>query len=129
MEYDNNIPRDSFQEQEESTLTLKDIWALCIGHWKWFALSLAGCLLIATAYIVKTVPQYTRSASVLKKEDRKSGSVAGDISSSFTNMGLGVTQVNVNNEIVNFTSPDLMLQVVQNLHLDVGIHQRKYMQL
>ena len=119
MEYDNNIPRDNFPEQEESNLTLKDIWALCIGHWKWFALSLAAFLLIATAYIIKTVPVYTRSASVLIKEDRKSGSVAGDISSAFSNMGLGVTQVNVNNEIINFTSPDLMLQVVQNLNLNV----------
>ena len=119
MEYDNNIPRDNFQEQEENTLTLKDLWALCIGHWKWFALSLAAFLLIATAYIIKTVPVYTRSASVLIKEDRNSGSVAGDISSAFTDMGLGVTQVNVNNEIINFTSPDLMLQVVQNLNLNV----------
>ena len=119
MEYDNNIPRDNFQEQEESSLTLKDIWALCIGHWKWFALSLAACLLIATFYIVKTVPVYTRSASVLIKEDRKAGTVTGDISSAFTDMGLGVTQVNVNNEIINFTSPDLMMQVVQNLNLNV----------
>ena len=119
MEYENNIPRDNFQEQEETTLTLKDIWAICIGHWKWFVLSLAAFLLIATAYIIKTVPVYTRSASVLIKEDRKSGSVAGDLSSAFTDMGLGVTQVNVNNEIINFTSPDLMLQVVQNLNLNV----------
>ena len=119
MEYDKNIPRDSFQEQEETTLTLKDIWSLCLGHWKWFTISLAAFMLIATAYIIKTVPVYTRSASVLIKEDRKAGSVSSDISSAFSDMGLGVTQVNVNNEIVNFTSPDLMLQVVQNLHLDV----------
>ena len=120
MEYDNNnILRDNIQEQEDNSLSLNDIWALCIGHWKWFALSLAACLLLASLYILKTVPVYTRSASVLIKEDRKSGSVSGDISSSISKLGLGMSQVNVNNEIVNFTSPDLMLQVVQNLHLDV----------
>ena len=119
MEYDNNIPRDNFQEQEENNFSLNDIWALCIGHWKWFVISLAICLLLASLYILKTVPVYTRSASVLIKEDRKSGSVSGDISSSISGLGLGLSQVNVNNEIVNFTSPDLMLQVVKNLHLDV----------
>ena len=119
MEYENNNTFQNDQSLEENTLTLKDIWALCIGHWKWFALSLAACLLIATFFIIKTVPVYTRSASVLIKEDRKSGSVSGDISSAFSDMGLGVTQVNVNNEIINFTSPDLMLQVVQNLNLNV----------
>ena len=119
MEYDNNSSHNILQEQEENTLSLSDIWALCIGHWKWFALSLAACLLIASLYILKTVPVFTRSASVLIKEDRKSGSVSGDISSSISRLGMGMSQVNVNNEIVNFTSPDLMLQVVKNLHLDV----------
>ena len=119
MEYENNNASQNNQAQEENTLTLKDIWSLCIGHWKWFALSLTAFMLLATFYIIKTVPVFTRSASVLIKEDRKAGSAAGDISSAFTDIGLGVTRVNVNNEIVNFTSPDLMLQVIQNLNLNV----------
>ena len=105
--------------QEENNMSLKDIWALCVNNWKWFAISLGVCLLAATFYIIKTVPVYTRSASVLIKEDRKSGSVSADISSAFTDLGFGQTRVNVNNEIINFLSPDLMMQVVKNLHLDV----------
>ena len=105
---------------EDNNLTLKDIWGLCARNWKWFALSLAVCLLAATFYIIKTTPVYSRSASVLIKEDRKSGSVSSDISSSFTDLGFGQTRVNVNNEIINFLSPDLMLQVVKNLNLDVN---------
>ncbi len=116
---DNYNSNTEARQQEESTLTLKDIWALCINNWKWFAISLAICLLAATFYIIKTVPVYTRSASVLIKEDRKSGSVSADISSAFTDLGFGQSRVNVNNEIINFLSPDLMMEVVKNLHLDV----------
>ena len=115
---DNNNVRNP-QPQEETGLSLKDIWALCVNNWKWFAISLAVCLLAATYYVIKTVPVYTRSASVLIKEDRRSGSVSSDISSAFSDLGFGQTRVNVNNEIINFLSPDLMQQVVKNLHLDV----------
>ena len=115
---DNNNVRNP-QPQEETSLSLKDIWALCVNNWKWFAISLAVCLLAATYYVIKTVPVYTRSASVLIKEDRRSGSVSSDISSAFSDLGFGQTRVNVNNEIINFLSPDLMQQVVKNLHLDV----------
>ena len=118
MENNNSINRPEAQ-QEDNNLSLKDIWALCVNHWKWFAISLAICLLAATYYVVTTVPVFTRSASVLIKEDRRSGSVSSDISGAFADLGFGQTRVNVNNEIINFTSPDLMLQVVRNLNLDV----------
>ena len=88
--------------REGRNLTLKDIWFLCSHNWKWFVISLALCLLAATFYILKTTPVYSRNASVLIKEDRKSGSVSSDISSAFTDLGFGQTRVNVNNEIINF---------------------------
>ena len=120
MEYNTTTPpRDPKPQPEDNALTLKDIWALCINHWKWFVLSLAVCLGVAAFKIIKTVPVYTRSASVLIKEDRKSGTVSGDVSSAFSGLGMGMSRVNVYNEIINFTSPDLMLQVAKNLHLDV----------
>ena len=106
-------------QQEETPMTLKDIWALCISHWKWFALSVILYLAVAAFYILKTVPVFSRSASVMIKEDRRSGSVS-DITAAFTDLGVGQTWVNVSNELVNFSSPDLILQVVKNLNLDVN---------
>lgn len=105
--------------QREEPLSIKDIWTLCVSHWLWFAIAVAVSLLVATAYIYKTVPIYHRSASVLIKEDSKGRSVSADISSAFSDLGFGQTKVNVNNEIVNFKSPDLMLQVVKNLNLNI----------
>ena len=104
---------------KEEPLSFKDIWALCINHWHWFAISVGACLFAAAVYIYKTTPVFTRMASVLIKEDTKGRSVSSDISSAFSDLGFGQTRVNVNNEIVNFKSPDLMLQVVKNLKLNI----------
>ena len=120
-----NIPADA-ASQEDKNLSIRDIWSLCVHNWKWFVISLALCLLAAAFYILKTTPVYSRTASVLIKEDRKSGSVSSDISSAFTDLGFGQTRVNVNNEIINFSSPDLMQQVVQNLDLDVDYRRKGF---
>ena len=92
---------------------------MCVSHWLWFAIAVAACLFAATVYIYKTVPVYSRTASVLIKEDSKGRSVSADITAAFSDLGFGQTKVNVNNEIVNFKSPDLMLQVVKNLNLNI----------
>ena len=110
----NNAP------QEENPMSIRDIWTLCISHWKWFVLSVIICLAAAAFYILKTVPVYSRSSSVLIKEDRRSGSVSADIASAFSDLGVGQTWVNVGNELINFTSPDLLMQVVKNLNLNVN---------
>ena len=89
----NNAP------QEENPMSIRDIWNLCISHWKWFVLSVAVCLAAAAFYILKTVPVYSRSSSVLIKEDRRSGSVSADIASAFSDLGVGQTWVNVGNEL------------------------------
>ena len=106
-------------KQTDKTLSVRDILSICLGNWKWMLVSLAVCMLAATYYCIKTVPVYQRSASVLIKEDRKGSTVQGDVSQAFSNMGMGMAKVNVYNEIVNFKSPDLMLQVAKNLNLDV----------
>ena len=106
-------------KQTDKTLSIRDVFALCLGNWKWMLVSFVLCMLLATYYCIKTVPVYERSASVLIKEDRRSNTVQGDVSQAFSNMGMGITKVNVFNEIVNFKSPDLMLQVAKNLNLDV----------
>ena len=117
---DTRINTNAAVQNREETLSLKDIWNLCISHWYWFAIAVGICLFIAAFYIFRTTPVYTRSSSVLIKEDSKGRSVSTDISAAFSDLGFGQTRVNVNNEIVNFKSPDLMLQVVKNLNLNIN---------
>ena len=103
---------------EDGMLSIRDMLALVLDNWKWFVLSVAVCLALGTLYALHYTPTYSRSASILLKEDTK-GSSALDVTSSFQDLGFGVSRVNVNNELVNFKSPDLMMSVVRNLDLDV----------
>ena len=118
---ENIINRTPAQEQEG--MTLRDLWAMCIHRWPWFVLSVLICLSVAVFYIMRTPPVFTRSASVLIKEDRKGRSISADIQSSFSDLGVVQSNVNVNNEIINFSSPDMMLDVVKRLNLEVEYKQ------
>ena len=81
-----NLTRQNAPQREEP-LSIKDIWSLCINHWQWFAIAVAACLLVATFYILKTTPVYSRGASVLIKEDSKGRSVSADITAAFSDLG------------------------------------------
>lgn len=120
---ENNYPNSNIIQTDSQTenggLTLRDILAIVLDHWKWFVLSSIVCLLAGILYVLHYTPVYSRSASILIKEDMKNTSVL-DVTSSFSDLGFGVSRVNVNNELVNFQSPDLMMSVVRNLDLDVN---------
>ena len=121
----NNINTvNNASNEEANALSLRDIWSIIINNWKWFVLSLAVFLVGGTYYILRITPSYSRGASVLIKEDPKGSSYGMDISTAFSNMGIGNGTVNVNNEIINFKSPDLMLQVVRNLNMDVNYFRK-----
>ena len=80
--------------------------------------SLAVCLGIAVWYLLTTPPVYTRSASILIKDDSKGKSASTDMET-FSDFGLFTSNTNVNNEMGTLQSPDLMREVVSRLHLDM----------
>ena len=113
-----NINNNADSLQEKQTPTFADLWSMCVRRLSWFALSVFVCLSLGALYILKTPPVYTRYASVLIKEDAKGNTIGGDIQSTFSNLSLVASNVNVNNEILNFASPDMMIEVVKRLHLE-----------
>lgn len=119
MDEINNNKKISEEEGKNQGLSLKDMWSMCVSRWPWFLISLVVCMTVAIFYILRTPPVYTRTSSVLIKEDRKGRSIAGDIQSSFADLGFAQSNVNVNNEIINFKSPDLMVDVVKRLDLNI----------
>ena len=74
---------------------------------------------VATVYLLRTPAVYTRTASVLIKEDSKGKSVSSDLES-FSEFGLFQSGTNVNNELITFQSPALMTEVVKRLRLDMN---------
>lgn len=100
-------------------IRIQDLYYLCLAKWRWFVLSLVVCLGIAFIYLLKTPPVYTRTASLLIKEESKGQSLSGDVGASFADLGLFQSNTNVNNELVSLQSPAVMYDVVKRLHLEV----------
>jgi uncharacterized protein involved in exopolysaccharide biosynthesis len=101
---------------QETEIDLREIFYLCLSKWRWFVLSVALCLALAFAYILTTPKVYTRSASILVK-DNSNASAASSAAESFSDIGLLYSNNNVNDEIGMLKSPDLMREVVSRLRL------------
>ena len=106
----------------KETMTISDFILLCLKKWKWFAASVAAFLLLAIAYLVVTPPKYTKKAQILVKEDGGMGAIMGQLGGLGELgglVGLGGAQ-NVYNELYAMQSPWLLLNVVNQLHLDMS---------
>ena len=99
-------------------IRIQDLYYLCANRWQWFVVSLLVCMGVAIFYLLKTPSVYTRTASILIKDDSKDKSTASEIED-MANFGLFTTNTNVNNEMGTLKSPDLMKEVVSRLHLNM----------
>ena len=114
-----SINQKNTKPGQPDDLRIQDLFYLCLAKWKWFVLSLAVTLGIAVFYILRTPQVYTRTASVLIKEDSQGKSVSSEMNA-FSDLGLFQSGTNVNNELIAFQSPALMTEVVKRLRLDVN---------
>ncbi len=105
--------------QTEEFMRIQDLLYLCLANWKWFILSLVITLSVATIYILRTPPVYTRSASIMIKSSGRGNSMSSEFSE-FENMGFIRQTSNVNNELMALQSPAIMYEVVKRLNLDMN---------
>jgi capsular exopolysaccharide synthesis family protein len=108
-------------KQTDDLIRIQDLFYLCLNKWYWFVISLAVTIGVAVVYLLTTPPVYTRSASLLIKEDSKGNSMS-DAAGVLGDMNLFQTSTNVNNEIQSLQSPSVMLDVVKRLHLDINYY-------
>ena len=103
------------QEDSTSFLNIMDIVGLCISNWFWFVICLAVTWSAALIYLRMTPPVYTRSTSIVVKEDANNQAL-NDI---FTRTRYGRRNANttLNNEMIALRKPGLMSKVVERLHL------------
>ena len=118
---DNSIDNTA-QAQPGSEFEIWDFLMMCLRHWKWFVLSGVVCLGIAALYLSTKSPVYSRSASLLIKEQGKGRSLFSSEMNDFAQMGMFSSNTNVNNELVSLVSPDLLLEVVRRLDLDMNYY-------
>jgi len=102
-------------------MDIKQYIQICCKKWKWFAATTLTTIVIAILFLLMVVPKYERSATVLVKDENGTG---GLLSSMAAGMGMlaGMAGLNiasnVNNEMEIFSSPALMMKVVDQLGLD-----------
>jgi hypothetical protein len=83
----------------------------------------ALCFGVAVIYLLRTPKVYTRTASVLIKDDSKGGTISE--SAAFEDLGMFNVKRNVDNEILVFQSEQLMAQAARRLHLDINYTVRQ----
>lgn len=111
---------NSLRQQQPDFLRMQDLLAICLGKWKWFLLSLIVFVGLAIGYLLVTPPVFTRSTSLLIKEGGKNGTTSfSSVVNAFAEMGIFSANVNVNNELISIQSPDVILEVIRRLNLDV----------
>ncbi|MFS2832851.1 GumC family protein [Bacteroides uniformis] len=114
-------PKNNQAQNPQDFIRLQDLFYLCLGKWHWFVISLTVCLGIAVWYLLTTPPVYTRTASILVKDDSK-GKSTSDAMEGFADFGMFTSNTNVNNEMGTLQSPDLMREVVTRLHLQMSYY-------
>lgn len=108
-------------EQQSDLLFWQNLIGQCLSKWKWFVLSFILFVGIAMVYLLRTPPVYSRYTSLLIKEEGKNGasSFATEINN-LSDMGMFSAHTNVNNELNAIQSPDVILEIIRRLNLDVN---------
>ena len=100
---------------------ISDVIYITLKKWPWLILSVAVCVGIALLYILRTQPVYTRSASIVIKDDTKGNSFSNELNS-FSNMGLFKGKPNIADEINKLQSRDVIQDVVKVMGLDLSYY-------
>ena len=111
-----NNTNQNFLKEEESTITISEIWDLVWGHKWWYVASVAVFLILGVFYLYRTPKVYNRTAKVMIDESNQDATMRnlGVASAGMMRM----RSINaVENEMEAFSSPDLMQVVVERLNL------------
>ncbi|WP_299666375.1 polysaccharide biosynthesis tyrosine autokinase [uncultured Polaribacter sp.] len=107
------------QLEENETLNIREELEKYLLHWKWFIVGLLLALVVAFLYLRYTTPQYNATATILIKDNQKSG-ISKELET-FKDLGIigGGSSNNTDNEIEIIKSRKIIGQVVDSLNLDI----------
>lgn len=111
--------------EEENELNIIDLVRMGLANWYWFVLSVLICMALAFFYLKSKPFVYTRTASVLIKDEMRGAQLATE-ASTFEELNMLNVKSSVDNEVLVFKSKRLMEEVARRLRLDVSykVHRR-----
>ncbi|MDE6279839.1 MAG: polysaccharide biosynthesis tyrosine autokinase [Paramuribaculum sp.] len=104
------------------TVNIVDVLYTTLKHWPWIILSVLLCTGVTLFYLLRTPSVYTRSASIIIKDDNRRVSGTNEISA-ISDMGLIKSKTNIYDEINKFYSPNVITEVVKRLNLDMSYYK------
>lgn len=116
MAENNTNTNNTFQQEDDSSLRISDLWSLIWDHKWWYLASLAVCIGVAVFYLYRTPATYSSTAKVLIDESNQDATMRNLGVASAGMMRLRSFN-SVENEIEAFASLDLMQKVVERLGL------------
>lgn len=118
MQKNNENLHSNFEENE--ALNIREEIEKYLFHWKWFLLGCFLALVLAFLYLRYTAPKYTATASILIKDNQKSG-ISKELEA-FKDMGIvgGGSTNNTDNEIEIIKSRKIIGQVIDSLNFDIS---------
>lgn len=115
--FNNNSGFSDFKE-EENNFKLIDLFYIVKMYWYWFLLSLIICISAAIYQIKKTPRTYSRTGTILIKDNSRG--VGMSESAALGEINMFQTKSNLDNEIFIMKSRQLMTEVVNRLNLNVS---------
>lgn len=112
-----NNKQEISHENHESDFNIREQVEKYLVHWKWFALSVIVVLGLAFLYLRYSTPLYKATATILVKDDKKGG-LASELSV-LSDLGVGTSKSNVDNEVEILKSRTLTEKTVNKLHLNI----------
>lgn len=106
-------------DDNSKSINIIDVVRSTLRHWPWIVASVAICVGLAVFYVLRSHPVYSRTASIVIKDDTDGSSISNDLNA-FADMGLINTNSNIIDEINKLKSPDVMNEVISRLNLDIN---------
>jgi len=113
---ENNTTNQNFLREDESTITLAELWGMVWNHKWWYVASVIVFLILGAFYLYRTPNVYNRTAKVMIDESNQDATMRNLGVASAGMMRLRSFN-SVENEMEAFSSPDLMEVVVDRLGL------------
>ena len=117
MDTQNNSNTQAGQSVESSSFDIKKIIFTCLEKWYYFVISVAVCLGIGVFHLLRTMPEYTRTATLVIKESNTRRTASSEIEAMLASTGQMTSKLQ--NEVVAFQAPSLMEEAVSRLGLTV----------